>query len=273
MTLPRLFLAFAAALLVTAAPVRAQGTGLVGLDDRNDLFGWEAVGRLDFATGGFCTATLISPHLVLTAAHCVFDRSRNPTDPATLTFRAGFAHGAAVAERQVTRIAVPEAYVPTAPGQRTSQNARFDVALLELDTPISFTQADPFVLHDGPSDGAQVSTISYGKGREDHLSRQRHCNELWRHQGMIAFDCDVTFGSSGSPVFVKIGGRVRIVSVISKMAQAADGQKIALGMELPSLVADLKRQLRSGRRSPPAQVRRITVGGPRGGNGAKFIKP
>ncbi len=265
----------AALALFSPAEASAQTSGLVGLKDRDDLFGWEAVGRLDFATGGFCTGTLIAPNLVLTAAHCVYGSGgyvlANPED---LTFRAGLANGTALAESKVLRIATLPEYVPTASLGRTSpNNARFDVALLELALPISTQIANPFALHEGSTQGGKVSISSYGQGRADVLSRQRQCQELGRQQGIVAFDCDVTFGSSGSPVFVKHGNRVRIVSVISKMAQARDGQKIALGMELPGLVDELKRQLRAGRTGPRAKARRITLGSNRNTSGAKFIKP
>jgi len=43
-----------AALLVT--PALAQNSGLRRLTDRDDLFGWEAVGRLDIAEQGFAPA-------------------------------------------------------------------------------------------------------------------------------------------------------------------------------------------------------------------------
>lgn len=269
-------LAFA---ILAAVPASAQTasepSALIRLEDRSDLYGWEAVGRLDFATGGFCTATLIAPNLVLTAAHCVYGRGGYTlANPADLTFRAGLANGTAIAESKVLRIATPSKYVPTASlGRENTDNARYDVALLELALPISTQVADPFALHDGNTHGGQVSIISYGQGRAEVLSRQRQCQELGRQQGIVAFDCDVTFGSSGSPVFVKHGNRVRIASVISKMARAHDGRKIALGMELPGLVDDLKRQLRAGHTGPRAKERRIKLGANRNASGAKFIKP
>lgn len=276
MRFPIAFALAALAALPAAAQTAADpASGLIRLEDRSDLYGWEAVGRLDFATGGFCTATLIAPNLVLTAAHCVYGRGGYVlANPGDLTFRAGLANGTAIAESKVLRIATPPEYIPTASlGRESADNARYDVALLELALPISTQVADPFALHEGNTQGGQVSIISYGQGRAEVLSRQRRCQELGRQQGVVAFDCDVTFGSSGSPVFVKHGNRVRIASVISKMAHAHDGRKIALGMELPGLVDGLKRQLRAGRSGPRAKERRIKLGANRNASGAKFIRP
>ncbi|ENJ4425336.1 trypsin-like serine protease, partial [Salmonella enterica] len=32
---------------------------------------WDAIGQLETASGNLCTATLISPHIALTAGHCL----------------------------------------------------------------------------------------------------------------------------------------------------------------------------------------------------------
>lgn len=251
-----------------------SGSALVRLNDRDDLLGWEAVGRLNLAGKGFCTGTLIAPDLVLTAAHCVFDhRSGALLTAGSVVFHAGLRNGISVAERQVLQIAVPPAYIPSQ--KVTMDNVRRDVALLRLAAPITSTDADPFVLHSGAIAGRNVSVASYGQGRSEAISRQRTCHVLAASDDLMIFDCDVTFGSSGAPVFARSGNRGRIVSVISGMAQV-NGQKVALGMSLPSVVAALKAQMRrTAVAAPDRAIRRIRVGTGSGGNatGAKFVKP
>lgn len=39
-----------------------------------DVFPWRAIGRINLAGRGYCTATLIARDVVLTAAHCLWNR-------------------------------------------------------------------------------------------------------------------------------------------------------------------------------------------------------
>ncbi len=241
------------------------------LTDREDLLGWEGVGRLDMGGRGFCTATLIAPDVILTAAHCAYDRGTGaPYEAATLTFRAGFSDGQAIAERGIVQIAAHEGFDPRGP--LTWSNVRHDVALMRLAQPITVAEADPFALHDGPPRGGRVSLASYGMGRSEAISRQRECAILVAEEGIMVFDCDVTFGSSGSAVLTHEGGRGRVVSVISGMTEM-NGKRVALGMALPQVVADLKRQLRRDAPVPQAGIRRLRVGSGGGASGAKFVRP
>lgn len=268
MTARGLIAALVALLGVEAA--LAQSTGLRRLTDRDDLLGWEAVGRLDTAQGGFCTATLIASDQVLTAAHCVYDEGRLRT-ASELTFRAGLRDGVAIAERQIAAIAVPDAYDP-AKGMALD-NVTYDVAVLQLSQPITTADADPFVLHQGRVTGSRISVTSYGQGRAEALSRQRACEIIAERQPLMAFDCNVTFGSSGAPVFVLHGDRGRIVSLISGGGRVGD-KKVSLGMALPDVVAQLKSDLRSqGVRSVTPTVRRLGTGEGRSTSGAKFVRP
>ena len=254
--------------LITAG----SDSALMRLSDRDDLLGWEAVGRLDMAGKGFCTGTLITPDLVLSAAHCVFDRRSGKLLAAgSITFRAGLRDGVAVAERRVLQIEVPAGY--RLQEKPTNDNIRNDVALLRLTAPIVSSDADPFVLYSGAAPVRDVSVASYGVDRSEAISRQRRCRILASMDDLMAFDCNVTFGSSGAPVFTRTGGRGRILSVISGMSQM-NGRKVAIGMALPSVVAALKAQMRrSPVAAPDRPIVRIGAGSTKRVSGAKFVRP
>ena len=269
-------LALAGVFSVCCAGVQAN-SGLERLSDRNALLGWEAVGKVDIGSTGYCTGALIATDLVLTAAHCVYDQqSGQAYPPERFTFRAGWREGKAIAERGIAAISAHPDYDPRQ-GPSPAQ-VRVDAALLKLDQPIPAAVASPFALHTGARAGERVSVVSYGQGRDSALSWQRDCGLLDRRQGLMAFDCDVTFGSSGAPVFVKEGSRARILSLVSTGGAEAQGKRLSFGMELPETVAELKRGLRvAGPAAGGASgVRRIQVGqqdSERQQIGARFIKP
>jgi protease YdgD len=267
----------AALILVLAFPAVAQeNSGLDRLDTREDLRGWEAVGRVDIAESGFCTGTLIAADLVLTAAHCVIEPGGAPIDAARITFRAGLADGVAIAETAVRSTVVAEGYTGREPAP--VEEMLSDVALLQLASPIPSSVISPFTVA-LPGAGDEVSVVSYARGREEALSWQRVCQVLGQQDGFIAVDCDVTFGSSGAPVLDRSGYRARIVSIISAGYREND-RTVAYGMQLPALVDQLKARLRAGRVTSAASGtdersggKRITVGGGNSDIGARFVKP
>ena len=85
-------------------------------------------------------------------------------------------------------------------------------------------------------------------------------------------DCDVTFGSSGAPVFTHLNGRGRILSVVSGMGEF-QGRRVAFGMELGPVLADLKTALRANAPRPQAVAKRLVIGAGKSSTGAKFVKP
>ncbi len=284
----------ASVILVAGAAGAEPNSGLDELSTREDLRGFEPVGRVDVENGGFCTGTLIADDLVLTAAHCVLKPDGTPVDAARITFRAGFSHGISLAEVPVARTIADPAYRNASPAP--VEMIERDVALLQLASPIPSSVISPFAVA-RPGTGDEVSVVSYAEGREEALSWQRVCKVMGREDRLIAFDCDVTFGSSGAPVLDRSGYRAKIVSIISAGGEM-DGKAIAFGMELPDRVDELKAALgegqslspgKPGAKGPPGiassgmpgkPARRIVLQGDSGtsaatgtGTGARFVSP
>ncbi|MGB7263516.1 MAG: trypsin-like peptidase domain-containing protein [Albidovulum sp.] len=260
-------------LFLTLFPcIAAADAPLKRLTLRHDVLGFEAVGKVEIEGAGYCTGTLISPREVLTAAHCLYPDGV-PADPAKLRFRAGLRDGASIGESVVARAVAHPRYHPDLTGM---DRIRYDVAILELSVPIPAATAAPFQVATLPAGQRDISVVSFARGRDAALSWQRGCSVLGRQAGLLAFDCDVTFGASGAPVFDQTSGRARIVSIISSGQNGGTGS-VAFGMDLPRAVADLHEALRIGQgvlgQASAPGARRIGAGSSTAGTGARFVRP
>lgn len=262
----RLLLVLALCLGAGAPGARAEESALTAFRTADDSRGWDAVGRLNFGDRGFCTGALIAPDLVLTAAHCLFDKETGArVEARQIEFLAGWRNGRAAAYRGVRRTLPHPEYVYG--GHESLGRVPFDLALVQLDQPIRLPSIAPFATGAPPPDGADVGVVSYAQDRAEAPSLQKTCSVIGRQDRVLVLSCNVDFGSSGAPVFEIRGGMARIVSVISAKAEM-EGRKVALGTELDLPLPELLAALAAGQGQPSS----VSVLSGQVPGGAKFVK-
>ena len=85
-----------------------------------------------------------------------------------------------------------------------TRRIRNDIALLELKEVVPIGAATPFKVDDFPALGAALALVSYQRGESDGPHIQQNCRAAGDQIGMLVLACEVTFGSSGAPVFTNI---------------------------------------------------------------------
>ncbi|TCL09077.1 V8-like Glu-specific endopeptidase [Shimia isoporae] len=208
----------------------------------DSLPGEASVGRLMVNGNAMCTGALVSPDLVLTAAHCLYDPNNGRrVKPHQIEFQAGLRKGKAVAVRKVRSATQHPQYRHVHKG--TAQVGH-DLALLRLVSPIDKNAVLPMAQDIRLGSGDMLGVLSYNIGNRNDPVLEYPCRVLATQHQTVVMSCDVDFGASGAPVLALSNGKnPALVSVVSARA-AMGGRTVSVGTTLTTDA--LQKMMRGG---------------------------
>ena len=121
-----------------------------------------------------------------------------------------------------------------------------DLALALLDRPVPDSVA-AFATADFAAEAGPLAIVSYAQDRPHAPSIESPCGIVEETGPVVALDCAVTYGASGSPLFQGEGEAMRLVGVVAaigRLRRPAQDVTFArfLGPGLEALVATLREE-------------------------------
>ncbi len=209
---------FASMFLVAVPVLTYVSVLLTGSEPHREIVGintypWSSIGKVG-AAGRHCTAAVIGPNQILTAAHCLYMISpiargfrvseRRFLPPAQIHFLLGYVKGEYRVHRIASRYTVPPTYVPPNTEYRLMkiEEGRDDWAVVYTDEPFPPDVRPLRLATATPSVGTAVKMGGYPAERLHMMTADPHCRiRAISDDGKLIFhDCVIHQGDSGGPL-------------------------------------------------------------------------
>ena len=186
---------------------------------------FQNVGRIIVANKKTCSATLVSPNVVLTAAHCVYNyKTTQYYSPKYIQFKP-YSKNNAAQTIHITTYTVGMKNLPI--GKFTQDDLYSDWALITLDKPLGCSLGIAELATSKASEALPLIIAGYPIGNKNKLVVDKSCRYALppTQKKMLRLKyCSLKHGDSGAPLMALIEGKLAIVGTISAGVNDSKGR-------------------------------------------------